>query len=115
MSGDIKVPLADLESDMGSWVSALFDVDPCVTLVGATDSLTWREWLEKWARHNGVVARIRHCSDEEVSTKFAGMSDALLEVAAFLQEYGYTGGNPEAVYAESVSSSYLIPLNTTFH
>lgn len=45
MSGDSPVPMADLQ-DMGKWVKALFEAPPDLTLVGSTETMTWKEWLQ---------------------------------------------------------------------
>ncbi|KAF2171102.1 hypothetical protein M409DRAFT_64060 [Zasmidium cellare ATCC 36951] len=98
MTGDKKIPLADLDTDLGPWISALFESPPGTTLVGATENLTWKEWLAKWATHNNVRASFRRYSDEEVQAKVPGLGDSLLEIARFLEEYDWTGTDRGTVY-----------------
>ncbi|EME44743.1 hypothetical protein DOTSEDRAFT_129965 [Dothistroma septosporum NZE10] len=100
MSGDTEVPIADLEADMGPWVVTLFEANPGTVLVGATENLTWPQWLEKWARHNGVVARYRRAEDEEYGKTLEGLSEVILEEFAFIEEYGFAGSG--AVYPDEL-------------
>ena len=105
MSGDIKVPIADVESDVGSWVQALFQgTDPGTVLVGATEMLSWKEWLELWAERNGVRARFCQTTQEEFSSRIPGISDAVAEEFAFVEEFGFAGGDAKVVYPDDVSS-----------
>ena len=103
MTGDKAIPLADLDKDLGPWISALFQSPPGTTLVGATETLTWKEWLAKWAKHNNVRASFRRCSNEEVLAKVPGLGDSLLEIASFLEEFQWTESSTGAVYPEDVS------------
>ncbi|KAI9667895.1 MAG: hypothetical protein M1821_000715 [Bathelium mastoideum] len=100
MSGDVRLPQADVESDSGKWISALFDAKPGIVLVGATECLSWKEWLEMWGSHNGVKTRYREAPPEEYAGKIPGLSEALAEEYQFMEHYGFTGGNSEAVYPE---------------
>ncbi|RMZ23744.1 hypothetical protein D0859_12211 [Hortaea werneckii] len=102
MSGEIPVPMADLDSDMGKWVKALFEAAPGLTLVGSTELITWAEWLRLWAKHNGVSARYRRASTAEYSARVEGISDAVSEEFAFIEQYGFTGGDKSVVYPDQV-------------
>ncbi|KAK4501834.1 hypothetical protein PRZ48_007643 [Zasmidium cellare] len=102
MTGDRPIPLADLDTDLGPWISALFKAPPGTKLVGATENLTWKEWLSKWAKHNNVRASFRRCSDDEVLAKVPGLGDSLLEIASFFEEFEWTGGSTGAVYPEEL-------------
>lgn len=104
MSSDVTVPFADLEADMGPWVDALFQASPGVTLVGETETLSWAQWLEKWAKRNGVVAGHRPATKEEFASKIFGMGEAVMEEMSFIEEFGFTGGDREAVLPDAVSS-----------
>ncbi|KAF2170469.1 hypothetical protein M409DRAFT_64199 [Zasmidium cellare ATCC 36951] len=101
-SGDVAVPIADLDSDMGHWCHALFHTEPGTILVGATEVLTWKQWVDLWARANQVTARYRRATSSEYAAKIEGISDAVLEEFAFVEEYGFTGGNPQAVYPDEL-------------
>ncbi|KAJ9611623.1 hypothetical protein H2200_004807 [Cladophialophora chaetospira] len=67
MAGDVPVPIADVETDLGNWVAALFQADPGVVLVGASECLTWQQWLELWGDHNRVMTTYRRASTDEVA------------------------------------------------
>lgn len=103
MSGDIEVPIADLESDLGAWVLGLFQASPGITLLGSTENLTWKQWLSMWANHNDVSASYRRASESEYASKIEGISEAVLEEFAYIEEFGFTGAMPEVVRVEDVS------------
>lgn len=102
MSGDIPVPVADLDADMGRWVQSLFHMKSGVTLVGSTERLTWKEWLDLWARRNQVSARYRQADPSEYAARLEGISEAVAEEFKFIEKYGFTGGNKNAVYPDEV-------------
>ena len=104
MSGDAPIPIADLDADMGRWVEALFQAEAGLTLVGATEVLSWKKWLGLWAQRNNVTAHYRRATSEEYAAKVEGISDAVLEEFAFVEEYGFAGGNPDALYPDEVRS-----------
>lgn len=105
MSGNFQVPIAEVESDTGRWVSALFEAPPGITLVGSSERLTWEQWLTLWGNRNGVKTRYREASVEEYAAKAPGISDALAEEFRFVEEYGFAGGNSGAIYPEQVSDN----------
>ncbi|KAK5715571.1 hypothetical protein LTR15_010216 [Elasticomyces elasticus] len=98
-SGDVPYPHVDVDADLGSWVSALFEAEAGITLVGASEMLTWREWLQLWADRNGVQARYRWAPVDESAT---AIFKAVQEEFQFVEEYGLAGGNPEAIYPEEL-------------
>ena len=97
------VPHADVESDTGKWVSALFQAAPGVNLLGVTEQLSWKEWLHMWGTRNQVETRYREASSDEYASKMEGFSEAVLEELKFVEQYGLTGGNPEVIFPEDVS------------
>ena len=107
MSGDVRVPVADVESDAGPWISALFETTPGVTLVGASELLAWKQWLQLWGERNQVQTRYRQASVDEYAAKAPGIGDAVAEEFQFIEEYGFTGGNPDAIYPNQVSTALL--------
>ena len=86
------------------WTDALFQAKPGVNLIGSTGVLTWMQWLNKWAEHCKVEASYRVATPTEFASKLAGLSDAVIEELAFIEEFGFAGGNPEAVLPDDVSS-----------
>jgi hypothetical protein len=69
MSPSTPVPFAAIEADVGSWIAALFQGPTSTTLLGASEMLTWPQWLQLWADANGVKARYRENSEEEMLAK----------------------------------------------
>lgn len=111
MSGDIPVPMADLDSDVGKWVNALFEATPGLTLVGATEMMTWEQWLKLWADHNGVVAKYRRADPAEYGKKIEGISDAVLEEFQFVDQFGFTGGDKDALFPDQVCENVQIVMS----
>jgi hypothetical protein len=97
--------MADLDADMGRWAQALFGKEPGTVLVGATALLSWKQWLEMWARHAGVRARYRRTTASEYGARLTGLSDAVAEEFEFIEELGFTGGDPRVVYPGEVCST----------
>lgn len=102
MSGTTLIPFADLDSDLGSWTSALFQSPSGLTLVGSTETTSWAAWLQSWARRNSVKAEYRHASAAEYSELLPGISDALCEEFAFVEQLGFDGGDRSVVYPDDV-------------
>ncbi|KAK5697444.1 hypothetical protein LTR97_007582 [Elasticomyces elasticus] len=100
-SGDVLYPHADVDADLGSWVSALFQAEAGVTLVGASEMLTWKDWLKLWADRNGVQARYRQAVISESAT---GIKKAVQEEFQFVDEYGLAGGNPGVIHPADVAA-----------
>ena len=82
----------------------MFQADSGVTLVGVSELLSWKQSLYMWACLHQVVARNRRASPTEYASRIEGISDAVLEEFAFLEQYGVTGGNVEALYPDDVYS-----------
>ncbi|KAK4951301.1 hypothetical protein LTR10_010274 [Elasticomyces elasticus] len=100
-SGDVPYPHVDVDADLGSWVSALFQAEAGITLVGASEMLTWKEWLQLWAGRNGVQARYRQALIDESAT---GIMKAVQEEFQFVDEYGLAGGNPKVIHPADVAA-----------
>lgn len=107
MSGDTAVPIADVESDVGDWVSALFSAPTGTILVGASEMLTWTQWVHTWAKVNGVEARYEQVPVDEYAARMECMGDAVEQEFQFVEEYGFAGGNPRAVDPEGVSRPFI--------
>lgn len=107
MFGDLPISMADLDTDIGRWVEALFGREPGIVLVGATALLSWKQWLEMWARHAGVRARYRRATASEYGARLTGLTDAVAEEFGFVEELGFTGGNPRVVYPSDVCSAAM--------
>ncbi|KAI9709464.1 MAG: hypothetical protein M1820_003224 [Bogoriella megaspora] len=112
MSGDVPVPIADVERDVGRWISALFQVSPGVVLIGSSELMSWKEWLTLWGHRNHVETRYRETSPEEFSKKVPGLGDALLEELKFVEEYGFTGGQSDTILPDQLGALGA-PVDTT--
>lgn len=104
-STEFQVPFVVPQEDTGAFVKALvFDLPTGTHLLGKSETMTWPEWMEIWARTFGVKARFEQVSHDEF---FMGMPDKmkeeLAETFAYAEEFGYTGGDPDCKTAEEVS------------
>ena len=103
-SPEYQMPFIVTHEDTGAFVKALVDLTPGTHLLGVSEYMTWPEWTELWGRVNGVKATFVQVSEEEY---FAGMPEALKEELIdsfrYVEEFGYTGGDPDVVDPEEVS------------
>lgn len=103
-SAEYRMPFVVPHKDTGAFVRALVDLPTGTNLLGVSELLTWPEWSKIWGEVLGVEARFKQVSNEEF---FQGMPIAFAsefeESFAFIEELGYTGGDPDVVFAEEVS------------
>lgn len=106
---DFKMPFVVTHKDTGKFVKALVDLPPGKNLHGLSEHMSWSEWTELWGEILGVKATFKQVSDDEF---FKGVPEPfkkeLAETFAYVEEFGYTGGDPEVFEAEEVS---LLPLH----
>lgn len=103
MAGDVPVPIADVEADAGRWVEALFQAPAGIKLVGASEDMTWKQWLDVWSEHNQVATRYRELPPEDFPPELKAITEPMVQVFKFVEEFGYTGGDPEALRIDDVS------------
>ncbi|KAI9685792.1 MAG: hypothetical protein M1820_010748 [Bogoriella megaspora] len=91
-----KVPFAVPHQDTGSFVKALVDLPPRKHLLGVSESMTFSEWAKVWGGTLGYKIEFKQVSDEEF---WQGLPEefktVLSEDFAYVDEFGYTGGDPE--------------------
>ncbi|KAF4553621.1 Hypothetical protein D9617_6g093520 [Elsinoe fawcettii] len=102
LTGDEKLPFANVELDAGGWCAALLDAEAGIKLVGCSEMLTWKEWLRKWEKQNGVQAQFRQCSEEEQMGFMGGAGGVTLQSMSFVAEYGMAGGDAEAILPRNI-------------
>lgn len=112
MSSDCSVPMANVEADLGSWVLTLIHAEPGVILIGASECLTWPQWLQHWEQHNRVEAIYREVSADKFAPGLGELHDAFVEEFRFVEELGFAGGMDDAVYPEQVTLGGAGSLNT---
>lgn len=93
-----------MSQDAGSWTASLFSATPGTVLIGASEELSWKQWLAIWAGRNGVQAQYVRSSADEYSQVFGGAGKAVLESLMFVVEYGMAGGVAGAVLPKEIGA-----------
>lgn len=108
---EYQMPFVVPHEDTGVFVKALVDLPPGKNILGVSENMTWPEWAELWGDILGVKATFKQVSEDEF---WQGAPDPLkkelAETFAYVEEFGYTGGDPEVLTVEQVS---LMSLNDT--
>ncbi|KAK1061312.1 hypothetical protein LTR74_011196 [Friedmanniomyces endolithicus] len=103
-SPDREIPFIVTHKDTGAFVKALVvDLPAGKHILGVSESMTWPAWTKLWAEVVGVQATFERVSEAEF---WAGLPKAFTDVLApdfaFVDEFGYTGGDPEVMTAEKL-------------
>lgn len=101
---DDRIPFANIELDTGGWVATLFASPPGTKLIGCSEMLSWRQWLQAWASRNRVHAQYVQCSAETHMARMGGAGGSTLQAMWFVTEYGMAGGDGEAHLPEHVGA-----------
>lgn len=104
LTGDEALPFANVELDAGDWTASLFDAPPGIKLIGCSEMLSWKEWLQNWAARNSVEARYSQCSETEQRAFMGGAGASSYEAMLFVVEFGMAGGARDAVLPESLGA-----------
>ncbi|KAH8705487.1 putative hscarg dehydrogenase [Talaromyces proteolyticus] len=98
-----KIPFVVAHEDTGEFVKVLVDLPPGKDLLGVSEHMTWPAWTKLWGDTLGVKASFKQVSEDEY---FTGVPDALrkelAETFAYVEEFGYTGGDPNVLTAEEI-------------
>ena len=91
------------ETDTGPFVHALVTtVHTGKYLLAYREMICLGDVMKVWERVNGVKASVRRTTFEED----AALDMERAETFAFVNEYGYDGGDPEIVHAQDVSGPF---------
>ena len=95
----INIPYIVAETDTGLFVHALVtSASAGKYLLAYREMICLRDVLRIWSRVNGVKASFRRTTFEED----AALDMERAEAFAFVNKYGYDGGDPEIVHAKDV-------------
>jgi hypothetical protein len=102
---NLQFPFVDTHRDTGSFVKALVDLPPGKDLLGVSQSMTWLEWMKLWGNILGVKAGFKKVSGDEFFKNVPEpLKKELWDTYDYVEEFGYTGGDPEVLTPEQVSS-----------
>ncbi|EKG13660.1 hypothetical protein MPH_09125 [Macrophomina phaseolina MS6] len=111
-----KIPFVWAQRDTGPLVKTLVEAEAGVNLLGYSELLTWKEYMQMWGRVLGVKlggdcgSGYKSVSAEEIKAGIQGpeeMKMEALESMQYVQEFGWTGGEPGVLHPKDVSVSLL--------
>jgi hypothetical protein len=106
---NIQFPFVDTYQDTGSFVKALVDLPPGKDLLGVSQTMTWPEWMKLWGDILGVKAGFKQVSGDEFFRNVPEpLKKELWDTYDYVEEFGYTGGDPEVLTPEQVRSVRLV-------
>lgn len=101
---NLKYPFVATHLDSGAFVKALVDAPPGKTLLGVSQGMTWPEWLVIWGQIHGVETGFKQISTDEFFQGVPGpLKEELADAFDYINEFGYTGGDPNVLTPEQVS------------
>lgn len=102
-SPTFAMPFIVTHLDTGVFVHALADLPAGTNLLGVSEHMTWPAWTELWGKVLGVKASFKQVSYEEFFTGVPEPVKAeLADTFKYVEEFGYTGGDPSVVTVEQV-------------
>ncbi|KAI9284628.1 putative hscarg dehydrogenase, partial [Umbelopsis sp. AD052] len=92
-------PWVVTQADTGKFVRALVQMSPGKDMLGASEMVTYGDYLKAWGDLNGVPTRFTSISAEEYEK---GMPEVIAkeiqEGVAFNEEFGWDGGEPGVLH-----------------
>ena len=106
MDADVVIPWIDVSRDTGAFVKALIDAPAGLQVVGASEYLSARQWLQLWSAHTGIKAAYELTTLEEFSGHDpTGLMREVGELLMYIEEFGFDGGDPNILTADQVGSA----------
>lgn len=109
---DCKLPLVAAAEDTGPFTRALVHAEPGKTLLAFREQMSMHEYAETWGRTLNVKTRHTRVGEDERWVDMPGMPDDLRidleEGMAYVNEFGFAGGNPSVVHPSDVSKRLQI-------
>ncbi|KAK4888186.1 hypothetical protein LTR27_012891 [Elasticomyces elasticus] len=99
-----KMPFVVTHKDTGAFVKALIiDLPVGKHILAVSEHMTWPAWTKLWAKTLRVEATYKQVSEDEF---WEGAPEPVkkefVETFAYVEEFGYTGGDPEVKTAEEL-------------
>lgn len=79
-------------------VKALVELEPGKNVMGAGSYLSWNDWAQIWGRVNEVTCKYEQEDRKIIKEKFGGYGQELADMFAYMDEFGYDGGDPDVIY-----------------
>lgn len=109
-SGATPLPHIDVERDTGYLVRALLECPPGKMVLGAGEMISWSEMLRIWCEGNNVPFGGFDPLSVDQFERFIpvpGLGKELGEMFAFMDEFGYAGGDANVVLPSEVSRAFI--------
>jgi hypothetical protein len=104
-SGTTPLPHIDVERDTGYLVHALLECTPGKMVLGAGEMISWSEMLKVWCECNKVQFGGFDPLSVDQFERFIpvpGLGRELGDMFAFMDKFGYAGGDPDVVLPSEV-------------
>ncbi|OHX01196.1 NADB-Rossmann family domain-containing protein [Colletotrichum incanum] len=96
-----KLPFVAAEEDTGPIVKALVEGEPGKHVIGYRELISQQELVDIFARVTGLASKLVKVSHDDFFAKVPpNLRVPLHESLAFIEEFGYTGGDPSVVPPE---------------
>jgi hypothetical protein len=106
-----EYPFIVAHRDTGPFVKTLVDMPPGQDVLAASQSMTWPEWIKIWGNVLGVKARYERVSgDDFLNGLPEPMKIEFLDTYNFVEEFGFTGGDPAVLMPEQVSLAVQVDI-----
>jgi len=105
-SGTTLLPHIDVERDTGYLIHALLECAPGKMVLGAGEMISWSEMLKIWCECNKVQFGgfdPLSVGQFERFIPVPGLGRELGEMFAFMDDFGYAGGDPDVVLPSEVN------------
>ncbi|KAK3624617.1 hypothetical protein LTR56_014379 [Elasticomyces elasticus] len=111
VSGDEPVPIIDIDRDTGAFVHALLAAPGGIQVTGASEFLPFKTYLQLLCDHLGTSGTFETIPfDGTVKDDPTGWKLELVQVYAFIKEFGYSGGDPEVLTADDLEKrGFAVP------
>ena len=114
-SGKNPLTLFHPSKDTGHVVRVALQTSPGKNILGTGSTLSWTDYLRVWCEVNNVpFGDYDEIPIETFEQNFPlpGLGKEYGEMFRFIDEFGYTGGDPSVVHAEDVCLLNWCPLET---
>lgn len=105
-SGDELVPFV-IPHEAGIYVEALLELPVGTNLLASSDRISWAAFVKIWSRVTGNPAALEKVTVEDhAELKPGGFGREMGEMYAYMQDFGYHGGDPSVTFSQDVSTIY---------
>ncbi|KAH6892038.1 hypothetical protein B0T10DRAFT_482865 [Thelonectria olida] len=102
-SPTFRMPHIVTHKDTGPFVKALIDIPPGKDILATSEYMTFPEYAEAWGRVLGVKTTYKQVSKDEFYKDVpAALADELDDGFKYIEEFGFTGGDPDVIEAEQL-------------